>query len=445
MIDWTTAMRCAAVLVEDPAHTQSVVEAVQRDAPCLQNRAFPLSPLPLMIQQQAVLPVVEQLTAYVRLLDKVVDLYRTDESLRQWYALGPAAEALIDAEPNVDAGVAVCRLDGYFEQATERLVLLENNADAPAGTLFSARINLVVRDVLERMGIPVAPMHPLTYQDEAALLALLLRCLSRAGASVDMPHVAVLQPSGRANRESHEMAEVFRRRDVNAYVADPRDLRVVGGRAYFGSRPVDVCWNKVNTVAWRSLVEQDKELVKQWMTALSGTSLVHINSFGARYVAESKLTLALLAELRFADLFTAQERTLAAALLPWARRLSKTALAEDEKTLLCTEMLERQADYVIKQPYDIRGDGVTIGRAVSRGVWEHAVADALKNGYLAQRYVLPTAYPVQRSSGPPVVAMPVSFDTYVFAGEVQGFGSKASLNARVNVFQGGQKLAVYVI
>ena len=41
--------------------------------------------------------------------------------------------------------------------------------------------------------------------------------------------------------------------------------------------------------------------------------------------------------------------------------------------------------------------------------------------------------------------MPVTFDTYVMRGRVLGFGSKAGLNPRLNVFQGGQKLAGRVI
>jgi hypothetical protein len=50
----------------------------------------------------------------------------------------------------------------------------------------------------------------------------------------------------------------------------------------------------------------------------------------------------------------------------------------------------------------------------------------------------------QAGRTPPVVAMPVSFDTFVMNGRVCGFGAKGSLNARLNVFQGGQKLAVHV-
>jgi hypothetical protein len=81
-------------------------------------------------------------------------LTRQLPELRRWYALGPAAESLIDADRHLPDEVTICRLDGYLEQGTERLHLLENNADAPAGTLFSARINRLVGELLDELGCP---------------------------------------------------------------------------------------------------------------------------------------------------------------------------------------------------------------------------------------------------------------------------------------------------
>jgi hypothetical protein len=40
--------------------------------------------------------------------------------------------------------------------------------------------------------------------------------------------------------------------------------------------------------------------------------------------------------------------------------------------------------------------------------------------------------------------MNISLDTFVFNGTAVGFGSKASLNDKVNVFQGGSKVSIAV-
>lgn len=445
VIDWLTASRCIGVLHESPARTEAALAESLAAAPCFQNTAFPLSPLPLYATHEQAAAIVPDLERYVALLGRIVGLYRQHVEVRRWYGLGPAAESLIEADTRLGDVVTVCRLDGYLDQGTERLLLLENNADAPAGTLFSPRINGIVRNAVSRAGGDPPQWSPLTFSTETALLDTLVAALGTTSLPNGDPHFAVLQFAGAANQESQEMVRALRAAGMFAVVADPRDLRVKGGRAWFGDEPVDVCWNKVNTVGWRSAVESDPELLARWITALSDTGFVHVNSFGARYVAESKFTLALPRQPLFADLFTPQEHALVEQLLPWARRLTGDAVAADGRSSLLDEVADRPADYVIKEPYDIRGDGVTVGRAAGRRAWEQAVQRALADELVVQRYVAPTAYPVfQAGRVPSVVAMPVSFDTFVMGGRVRGFGSKASLNARLNVFQGGQKLAVHV-
>ncbi|MEV6975932.1 hypothetical protein [Kitasatospora sp. NPDC093806] len=439
LIDWHTALDTAARLTGLGDRLAELTERAQRTAPAFRNRAFPLSPLPLYLRGEAVERTGRRLEEYVRLLEKVVLLHRGEKRVRDWYRLSRAAVELIDAEGERGPGIGVCRLDGYLEQGTERLRILENNADAPAGTLFTPRIHAAVRDVLRQAGVPGQEHHARTAPDDRALLDALLAGLpaARSGRTAEV-RVAVLQPRGRANRESGEMAELFSAPGVEAFVADPRELRVVGGRVHARGGPVDACWNKINTVAWGTLVDEDPELVRTWVRILRDTDLVHLNSFGARYIAESKLTLAFLQEPEFADLFEDRERLPAEELLPWSRAL-RPGSEPDER------LLAEQHRFVLKEPYDIRGDGVVVGRAASRAGWRATLAAAAERGGIVQEFVPPTAYPVVRTDGPvPVVAMPVSLDTYLIHGKVAFLGSKASLNARVNVFQGGQKLSVHV-
>lgn len=445
MIDWTTATDVLAALHRRSDSLTPVIEkAVGRSRP-FRNIGYPLSPLPLYAAGTRVAARVPAIERYVVLLNRIVARYRDTPELRRWYGLGPAAEALIDADRQAPDEVAICRLDGYLAQGTERLTLLENNADAPAGPLFSVRLNRILDDLLYSANVIRPPQTELTLSGETAVLDVLLDHLRRRGLATGSPRVAVLQPAGRSNVESMEMVTAFREHGVDAVLADPRELRLVGRQVWFGVHRVDACWNKVNTVGWRGLVESDAELLGRWCAALRDADFVHLNPFGVRYVAESKLTLALPREPRFADLFTAQERALVDELLPWARRLGERAVADDGETPLAVDLLDNPNRYVLKEPYDIRGDGVTVGHAVGRRDWERAVRRALDQRLVAQRYVPPTGYPVLRpDQEPSVVTMPVSFDTFVFDGRVRGFGAKASLNARVNVFQGGQKLAVHV-
>lgn len=427
MIDWAASLRCAAALVAAGDRLGTALSGAQRDAPVFRNRDFPLSPLPLLLDEVPARAWAADAERYVALLDRIIEVYRHDVDVRHWYGLGPEAERLVLAD---DGGVAVCRLDGYLRQGSERMVLLENNADAPAGTLFTTRVNRVVGDVLTRVGVDVGGLSTLTYDDGTALREALLR------QAPDARHLAILQPDGKVSAESAAMAEAFSGAGVEAYVADPRSVRVIRGRVYFGDRPADVCWNKVNTAPWRAFVAADPVLVDRWVEAVSQPSFTHVNPFGARYVAESKQSLALPTDPMFTHLFTDAERELATRLLPPSRRATKDDL---------DDLLDRPFAHVLKEPYDIRGDGVTIGRSTPRETWRRAVDEAVEHGHLIQVHVAPVTYPVLCAEEPTVVPMPISVDTFVLGGRVRGFGSKASLHDRVNVFQGGRKLAAFVV
>ena len=449
-IAWPQALAGAHRLVAEPAAAAAAVGAALAGAPCFQNRDFPLSPMPVLVRGAAAAQLRQPLAGYVELLGDVVRHFRDNEEVRRWYGLPPAAERLIAADRGPSDAPWVCRLDGYLELGTERLVVLENNADAPAGTLFTARINEVVGRISAALGdAGSAGPGPLTYHGADRFLNA-LRAGARAtaarvpGKAAEPAGLAVLQPAGAANRESVETVAEFRAAGVDAFLADPRELRVVNGQARFGSRTAELCWNKVNTVGWNTMAA-DPEFVAVWERALLDTPLVHLNPFGARYVAENKLSLAFVQEPQFAHLFSDEQRELVTSLLPWTRRVTPDARSASGSQLLTDELMEHQGGYVLKEAYDIRGDGVTIGHDVPRGAWRAAVGRALAHGHIAQRAVKPLPYPVVTVGDERIAVMAISLDTYLLGGQVAGFGSKASHNAKINIFQGGQKLAVHVL
>lgn len=446
-IAWPQALGAVERLVAGPDAAAEALASVLAGAPCFQNRDFPLSPTPVLVRADAAEHVNAELEAYVALLGEVCRLYRERPEVRAWYGLPESARRLIEADRGPGDLPWICRLDGYLEAGSERLVLLENNADAPAGTLFSSRINELVERVWAE--VPDAGMpepSALTYRGDRFLGALLdgarAAAAAQPGKCASPSSVAILQPRGAANRESAELVDEFQAIGMDAFLGDPRELSVSGGRASFGGRPADLCWNKVNTSVWNELVT-DAELLGTWETALRESTLVHLNNFAARYVAESKLSLAFVQEPAFADCFTAAQRELVDRLLPRTRRVRPDGA--EPGGAAPEELLAHQCDYVLKQPYDIRGDGVTVGYAVPRGEWRAAVGRAAAQGHIAQRRVEPLRYPVVALPEAVVRCPAVSLDTFVFGGKPAGFGSKCGSPPKINVFQGGRKLAVYVV
>jgi hypothetical protein len=413
--------------------------------PCFQNLDYPLAHPPLLIDSAA-LPQITALTeAYVALLEKLIGLYRTTAEIRRFMDLGAAAEELIDAEGAVDRAITVCRLDGYVDRVSGQIRILENNADSPAGTLFTPRLNRLTRTLIgEHFSAP--PLLPM--DDGDPFLDLLLSSVAPFRRDGRPLRAAVLQMRGRANRESHEVAAALHALGQDCQVIDPRDMILTDDGLGTVEGPLDLVWNKINTAIWNELVTEAPGIVDTFAQAARHAGApVMLNAYGARHVAEAKTSLALLHTPRFAGFFTAAERSLIEALVPWTAKLERDAVVryEGDDWPLEKLLIERQRDLVLKDRYDIRGDGVTIGRAESAERWRDKLAAAWNSGTSVQRHVEPAQYAVRLAGDDVSADLNVSLDSFVFGGRLVGLGAKASPHAKVNLFQGGSKLSVLLV
>lgn len=431
MIDWAATGGWLATVDADPAAACAAVDRLAAEAPPFRNRDYPVSPSALYVRADAVAAHAERCREYVAVLEACMAAYAGDPSAREFYGLSPAAERLVLAEATVGSAVPVCRVDGYLAAEDNGVRFLESNADAPAGTVFTPRLN-AVHDRL-RCELGARPVGEPRFDDDRAFLDLLLAEGERGGVARDGARLAVLSPSP-DHPESRALLDLAAAAGVEAFPADPRTVAVEGGEVRFGGRPASLCWNKVNTAGWRSLVEGDGDLVDRWVAALACDRFVHLAPFASRYVAENKLTMAFVHTPAVQERLTAAQRELVAACVPGGRRVPPMPTGDVE---------DRQHELVLKEQYDIRGDGVTIGPATGRRAWSDAVARTGEAPHLAQDYVAPLRAPVMGADGV-VRSMAVSLDSFVFAGELVGFGAKASTAARVNVFQGGMKIPVRV-
>ncbi len=423
------------------------IELFLSKKPCFKNIDYPFALPGLFVKRQHVKTLVPRVEAYVKLLEKVIALYRRNTDVRRFYALPAHAEKLIDAEGNLERSICVCRLDGYLEEGSQDIRILENNSDAPAGTLFTTRLNEITRELLGDLVPPSISLLPLDRGE--VFLDALYEAYRHAGGRKASPHIAVLQPKGWANRESAEIVSAMTFRGWSAVLVDPREIGESNEGLVHEGRRIDLIWNKINMTSWNQLIADAPSVVGLFVRCLErGTMPVNINSFGARHVAEAKTTLAFLHDPRFRDYFAAAELELIRALIPFTAKLERNhPLIWNGRSFDSAELSEfAPAEWVLKEQYDIRGDGVTIGRSTETSVWKNKIDAAFDTGAVLQRYVAPQKYGVRLASDTGrIEKMNVSMDSFVFNGKLCGFGAKASRNDKINLFQGGSKLAVMVI
>lgn len=452
MIDWqanatTLATLLPLVQAAGPL-APDVVSAHAEGWPAFRNRPFDVTPAPLLITQQAAGEHAARISRYVRILEHLLTLYRREPAVRAFIGLEPEEERLALLESGLPRDIIVARIDGYLRAEDESLMALENNADSPAGQLFTARVNGLV----EALSGPYLRARGVSFQKlpidtEHALLDVLVRLWRCWKGSTRVPRIAILQEQGRANVESQEMARMFTGRGVPVVVRDPQAVRFDETGARDEQGEIDLVWNKINTVYWRDFIRRNAGEAERWHEAIARRRLLHVNPFSARFVAESKRSLALLRDERFRSLFELDDWNFLSELLPWAAKLEPGRAVEWQGTTveLHKLLLSQQHAFVLKEPYDIRGDGVTIGRSTPREAWLEKVDRGFAEGFIAQAFIEPLQVPCLLGESGRVQSMKVSLDSFMLDGAFAGFGSKASRNDRVNLFQGGRKLAVRVV
>ncbi|RRO07643.1 circularly permuted type 2 ATP-grasp protein [Pectobacterium aquaticum] len=403
------------------------------------NKAFDLLPAVMFIDSERHQKYARLAEDYHRLLRKILVLYRERPEVRFWFGFPPLVESLCMLEPGYDNEIIICRFDSY---PTENgFKILENNTDCPAGVLFTrhhrqAITGLPLISSFLHENVQVA--DTLNQSDEAFFHALLQAHENRTGQKIRQAF-CILQPEGKVSAEVKLMQQVLESMNITSVIADPGSLTYKNGQLYHEQTAIEVIWNKINTCYFDEMLTQPGR-TSALIRAICENKVTHVNSFASRYVTESKRSLALMKDTRFRHLFTAEENALIDMLLPWACSISETNVSyQGVQGSAVAHALANKDAFVLKMPYDIRGEGVILGKESTDEEWRCAVENAHKNRSILQEYISIHKFPVYTPDTKSIAVYNMSLDFFMYNGKFAGFGSKISKNLKVNIFQGGSK------
>ncbi len=125
-----------------------------------------------------------------------------------------------------------------------------------------------------------------------------------------------------------------------------------------------------------------------------------LNHFVARVIVENKRCLAFMQDPRHRDLFSVEELPLVAQICPWA------AICDDaiEVTWRGTTgplrdlLIENKDAFVLKQSFDICGDGVSIGKDCSESDWSTLIDQSFNFRHTIQEYIPPCSFRFSRAT-----------------------------------------------
>jgi uncharacterized circularly permuted ATP-grasp superfamily protein len=364
----------------------------------------------------------------------------SDRDLRAELDLDPEEERLAMADPPCRASSPTARLDGFL---TDRLRYVEYNAETPAGIAYYDHLVDVfealpiMRRFRERYDVTPMPVRD-------SLLGALLQAFKEWGRD-EVPVIAIVDWTGLPTVSEFEMfRDYFEERGIRTVIADPRELELRDGRLRCGDVCVNLVYRRILTSDLIAAGDQTRALRDAYC---SGAACV-VNTFRAKLL-HKKMSLALLSDDRYAELYTPAERETIAQHVPWTRKVSggpTLRRGEDIPDLL--EYIADHKDELVLKPNDeFGGKGVVLGWTVEQHEWEQDIEVACTQSYVVQERVpVPRVqFPVSLG-GVHFLDFSVDSDPYLFDGRVCGCLTRISSSALLNVTAGaGSVVPAYVL
>jgi len=343
-------------------------------------------PAPITVLPEQLEYVHRVTLAVQRALERLPSLYLEDFTVREILRLPDAEERWLREcwGPSQEAHNPVFgRLDALVDFTSpmwkETLRFVEPNLSGIGGLHMVPTCERLLADIV----VPVlregdAGLDLAVGQDMRELLVRML--LDHAAAIGAGPQVCFVEPkyAGNGPDEQAEIARWLRERyGLMVMHADPSELSVRDGRVWYDGRRVDLAYRDYGVV---DLLELESEGVDvEAMRLLLRENRV-VSSIAADL--DQKACWEVLTDPRLTQqYFTPEERQLFQRHILWTRVLSdrRTVLPDGRQGNLLEYARTSHEALVLKPNRAYGGDGIVIGPAVTREVWESAVQAALSD------------------------------------------------------------------
>ncbi|HKG12491.1 MAG TPA: hypothetical protein VKB12_04105, partial [Pyrinomonadaceae bacterium] len=324
------------------------------------------------------------------------------------------------AEPGYRCPAVTTRLDAFTSGDSVRFV--EYNAENPSSLPDQRGLNAVLTEVHAMREF--ARRHGLRQFDPvSALLSSLVETFREwAGAGASRaPNVAIVDWANLPTAPEFELLrDHFVSRGVPTIVCSPEELEYDGARLRRGDFRVDLVYKRIIIHELLTVCGERHPLLR----AYADGRVCLVNSLRCKPL-HKKAAFELLtcdADARAVG-FTAEEREVISACVPWTRRVSERATTRGGGRVdLIEHVRRRRESFVLKPNDDYGGRGVVVGPRVSQSEWDDALAAALESDYIVQEAVeLHTeVFPVFTDSAWGFQPMYVDTNPFLFRGRVEG-------------------------
>ncbi len=359
-------------------------------------------------------------------------------------ALTEAERALVAIDPGYATASTASRLDSFI--LPDSLQFAEYNAESPAGLGYSEKLSGCFEH-LELLGRFRLRFEASAFPLMRPMLEALLASYRDWGGTASPPTIAIVDW-----RDVPTWAEFlilqakFESLDVPTIVCTPEQLEFDGRTLRADGRAIDLVYRRVLI---NDILEKPAEC-RALTDAYASRAVCVANTFRCK-IPHKKAFFALLTDEEFADLFTADERAIAARHVPWTRLVREGTTTRNGKRLdLIPHIRSERQDLVLKPNDDYGGHGVTLGWEADAKAWDDTLSNALSGhgDWVVQEkiHIRRELFPrFNAGEGARITDMLVDCAPYLFRGKLAGFLTRLSASGLANVTSGGGQVPSFVV
>jgi hypothetical protein len=356
-----------------------------------------------------------------------------------------AEDALVEIEPGYQTASTTSRLDAFL--LPDSLHFAEYNAESPAGIGYTQRLCELfdATAIMERFR---NQRQVRFHRVIEALLDALLASYHEWGGTARPPTMAIVDWRDVPTWTEFEiLRDAFAAAGVPTIVCDPRELMFANGALTAQGTRIDLVYRRVLV---NDILAKPAECLAL-VDACAARAVCMANSFRCK-LAHKKAFFAVLTDPSHATLFSAEERAIIRAHVPWTRVVDDVETDKDDWRGDLLELTRAWREHLVLKPNDeYGGKGVQLGWEKTDSEWAAAIEAALADPY--GTWVVQERIPVRREVFPQFDAtgrismndMLVDFAPYLFRGRMGGYLTRLSATGLANVTSGGGQVPAFVV
>lgn len=367
--------------------------------------------------------------AYHHAIETIVRAWHDDDRVRKFLWTPQSLQHDIQRDANAANGrIHLCRLDLHLDSSGGFRVL-ETNANCPAALMSSGIAGSQWREFLSHAGVQIP--DPLDHEwPEWTAQWFIENATVETGSPPDL--VALVRESGGNRLELPGIAAEFARAGIDTMEIDPRHIQSKNGHANYHGRPFRHGYLKLGIQAFTRL----RPDIDRFVSAVRRRMLFVQNGLHGRLIGDNKLCLAILSDPKFEYLFDASVVEAIKNHVPWSRSIAQCSAGR------LRDIQRTRSTYVLKHPFDTRGRGVVIGRAIkTHAEWARYVDAAINENWVVQRFSETTELDVTPGSD-----FPDRHDLCLglINGKLSGAFARSGADLRLNLARSGRMHPVFM-